>query len=135
MQTIIILMTIILALIYHIPSISAATTIQEHEQPITTSHLLSTVDEIGVNGPTTFPKPTHILSSNHDYHNNENQNSNDIIPIVKPIMGKHRYMINSVIFAYAEGYALSYYMMFIEAVKDTGYIGDVVSAIADDTNY
>ena len=34
-------------------------------------------------------------------------------------------------FAYAEGYTLPYYMMFIETLKDTGFIGDVVLAIAD----
>ena len=97
MQTIIILMTIRLDLINHISITSAATIIQEHEQVITTSHLFSTVDEIRVNSPTIFAKPTHILSSNHDYNNNKNQNTNDIIPIVKPIMGKHQYMIDSVI--------------------------------------
>jgi hypothetical protein len=77
--------------------------------------------------PTTFPKPTHkIIRSNHHHHSNV-----EVVPIVRPILGRHRKTVDAV-FAYAEGYKLPYYMMFVETLKDTGFTGDVVLAIAED---
>jgi hypothetical protein len=70
-----------------------------------------------VSFPSHFPKPTRMID-------------NDAVPIVEPTFGFHRSHVDAV-FAYAEGYTLEYYMMFIETLKETGFNGDVVLAIAD----
>lgn len=100
------------------------------------SSLFKPSSYIKVSGPTIFPKPTRKVLSNQ---NNKNSNEattttttteEEPIPIVKPVFGRHRPNKDAV-FAYAEGYALPVYMMFIETLKSTGYKGDVVLAIAD----
>ena len=70
-----------------------------------------------VSFPSSFPKPTRMID-------------NDAVPIIEPTFGFHRSHVDAV-FAYAEGYTLAYYMMFIETLKETGFTGDVVLAIAD----
>jgi hypothetical protein len=67
--------------------------------------------------PSTFPKPTRMIDDT-------------AVPIVEPTFGKHRAQVDAVL-AYAEGYALPYYRMFLETLHDTGFTGDVVLAIAE----
>jgi hypothetical protein len=81
--------------------------------------------------PTQFPKPTHLIPK---YTSNSTSTTTvvvDVVPIVRPILGRHRTNVDAV-FAYAEGYKLPYYMMFVETLKETGFTGDVVLAIAED---
>ena len=70
-----------------------------------------------VSFPSHFPKPTRMIDD-------------AAVPIMEPTFGVHRSHVDAVL-AYAEGYTLAYYMMFIETLKDTGFTGDVVLAIAD----
>ena len=70
-----------------------------------------------VSFPSHFPKPTRKIDDK-------------AVPIIEPTFGFHRSHVDAVL-AYAEGYSLAYYMMFIETLKDTGFAGDVVLAIAD----
>jgi hypothetical protein len=73
--------------------------------------------ELAVSFPSHFPKPTRKID--------------DLaVPIVEPAFGVHRSRSDAIL-AYAEGYQLSYYMMFLETLKDAGFTGDVVLAIAD----
>ena len=74
-------------------------------------------DPIRVSFPSHFPKPTRKIDDK-------------AVPIIEPTFGFHRSHVDAVL-AYAEGYSLAYYMMFIETLKDTGFAGDVVLAIAD----
>jgi hypothetical protein len=78
---------------------------------------------IHVSGPTTFPSPTRKLDIRY----------NQTISIVsQPTYGNHRADADAIL-AYAEGYQLSSYMMFIETLTETGYTGDVVLAVAHDS--
>ena len=70
-----------------------------------------------VSFPSHFPKPTRMIDDR-------------AVPIMEPTFGFHRSHVDAVL-AYAEGYTLAYYMMFIETLKETGFSGDVVLAIAD----
>ena len=70
-------------------------------------------------GPSTWPKPTHLF-----------QNDN-VVPIVEPIIGQHR-PENNAVFAYAEGYPVENYVLFISTLRATGFDGDIVLAIADE---
>ena len=81
-----------------------------------TSELFSVAEEVRVLSPSHFPKPTRLLNDTADV-------------IVEPTFGVHRYN-EDVVMAYAEGYGLPYYMMFIETLRGTGFKGDVVLAIA-----
>jgi hypothetical protein len=83
------------------------------------SELFEPSDEIRVNGPSHFPKPTRKIDDNATV-------------IVEPTFGAHRPDADAIM-AYAEGYQLGYYMMFMETLAATGYSGDVVLAIADDS--
>jgi hypothetical protein len=83
------------------------------------SELFEPSATIAVNGPSHFPKPTRKIDDNATI-------------IVEPTFGTHR-PNEDVIMAYAEGYQLSYYMMFLETLAATGFTGDVVLAIADGT--
>jgi hypothetical protein len=67
--------------------------------------------------PSVFPKPTRMIDDT-------------AVPIVEPTFGRHRAHVDAVL-AYAEGYALPYYRMFLETLHDTGFTGDVVMAIAE----
>ena len=71
-------------------------------------------------GPSHFPKPTHLYSQ-HD----------TVVPIAQPLCGEHRSDVDAV-FAYAEGYEVPNYILFIQTLRETGFDGDVVLAIADD---
>lgn len=68
--------------------------------------------------PSQFPKPTRKIDDR-------------AVPIVQPTFGRHRSNQDAVL-AYAEGYKLPYYMMFLETLAETGFVGDVVLAIAED---
>ena len=68
--------------------------------------------------PTHFPPPTLKIGP-------------DVQILLEPSFGQHRPDQNAV-FAYAEGYKLSYYMHFLETLTKTGFRGDVVLAIAED---
>ncbi|GAX18312.1 hypothetical protein FisN_23Hh205 [Fistulifera solaris] len=82
------------------------------------AELFSPCENITVLAPSVFPKPTHWLGEN-------------VTIIVEPTFGHHR-PAQDAIFAYAEGYRLSYYMMFMETLTATGFRGDVVLAVADE---
>jgi hypothetical protein len=82
------------------------------------SELFEIAHEIEVVAPSQFPKPTWLL---HDP---------DVVVVAEPTIGKHR-PDKDVVMAYAEGYALPYYMCFIETLRATGFDGDIVMAIAD----
>ena len=82
-----------------------------------TSELFEISEELEVIGPSQFPKPTSLL------------NDPNVVVIVEPTFGKHR-PDQDVVMAYAEGYTLPYYMCFIETLRDTGFKGDIVLAIA-----
>jgi hypothetical protein len=90
-----------------------------HEPEEATAQLFEPSAAIAVNGPSHFPKPTRKIDDN-------------VTVIVEPVIGKHR-PDSDAIFAYAEGYQLSYYMMFLETLAQTGFAGDVVLAIADES--
>lgn len=77
------------------------------------------VEEIARLGPSRFPKPTHL------YHDDS------VVPAVHPILGEHRPHVHAV-FAYAEGYVLDHYILFLQTLRETGFDGDVVLAISDD---
>ena len=79
--------------------------------------LFEPCDEIKVSSPSHFPKPTRKIDD-------------QAVPIVEPTFGVHRPEQDAVL-AYAEGYSLAYYMMFVETLKETGFTGDVVLAIAE----
>lgn len=72
---------------------------------------------IRVSSPSHFPKPTRKIDDQAG-------------PIVEPTFGRHRADKDAVL-AYAEGYTLASYMMFVETLKATGFTGDVVFAIAE----
>ena len=74
---------------------------------------------VNVNSASHFPKPTRAIDDS-------------ACVIVEPTFGQHRPEADAVM-AYAEGYHLSFYMMFLETLKDTGYRGDVVLAIAEES--
>lgn len=80
--------------------------------------LFAPVDEIRALGPSTFPKPMDMLGP-------------DAVVLAKPALGAHRRTVDA-IFAYAEGYRLHYYMMFLDTLTATGFRGDVVMAIAEE---
>lgn len=82
------------------------------------AHLFVPSDEITVNSASHFPKPTRKIADN-------------VTIIVEPTFGRHRSEQDAV-FAYAEGYELSYYMQFMETLTSTGYKGDVVLSIAEE---
>ena len=81
------------------------------------SELFEIAHEIAVSAPTYFPKPTWLL------------NDPDVVVVAEPTIGKHR-PEQDVVMAYAEGYSLPYYMCFIETLRETGFDGDIVLAIA-----
>jgi len=78
--------------------------------------LFEPCEEIKVSAPSHFPKPTRKIDD-------------QAVPIVEPTFGVHRSDRDAVM-AYAEGYNIPYYMMFVETLKATGFTGDVVLAIA-----
>jgi len=78
--------------------------------------LFAPSDEIKVSAPSHFPKPTRKIDD-------------QAVPIVEPTYGVHRPARDAVM-AYAEGYNLAYYMSFVETLRETGFTGDVVLAIA-----
>lgn len=82
------------------------------------SELFTPPAEIKVWGPSHFPPPTLKIGE-------------DVEVLLEPAFGEHR-SDHDAVFAYAEGYKLSYYMMFMETLTQTGFRGDVVLAIAED---
>lgn len=78
--------------------------------------LFEPCEEIKVSAPSHFPKPTRKIDD-------------QAVPVVEPSFGVHRSDRDAVM-AYAEGYSIPYYMMFVETLKATGFTGDVVLAIA-----
>jgi len=82
------------------------------------AELFEPSDAVTVNSASHFPKPTRKLGSNATI-------------IVEPTFGEHRPEADAIL-AYAEGYQLSYYMMFLETLAATGFTGDVVLAIAEE---
>ena len=82
------------------------------------AELFEPSEEIAVIGSSQFPKPTRKIDDNATI-------------IIEPTLGKHR-PDEDAILAYAEGYHLSNYMMFMESLQSTGYTGDVVFSIAEE---
>jgi hypothetical protein len=83
------------------------------------AHLFELSTELHVIAPTVFPKPTDKIIGRPG-----------VKPMIQPVMGRHRSHCDAV-FAYAEGYRLPVYMMFLETLKATGFTGDVVLEIAE----
>lgn len=81
------------------------------------AHLFEPSAIAAVNSASAFPKPTRVIDDTATV-------------IVEPTFGTHR-PEEDAIFAYAEGYKLSYYMMFLETLTASGFRGDVVLAIAE----
>lgn len=79
--------------------------------------------EIQVHGPAKFPSPTRTLDDRYNQ---------TVSILIQPRFGRHRPDADAIL-AYAEGYQLPYYMMFMETLSETGYTGDVVLAIAHDS--
>jgi hypothetical protein len=73
--------------------------------------------DIHVLGPTVFPLPTDKILPR------------GAIPTVEPAFGAHRPDVDAV-FAYFEGYTLPYFLTFVGSLRDTGFVGDLVLAIA-----
>lgn len=75
------------------------------------------VDSIRVLGPSSFPKPTGLISM-------------DAVPCIEPTLGKHRRQQNAVI-AYAAEYLINNYVSFIESLQHIAkYTGDIVLFIS-----
>lgn len=72
--------------------------------------------EFPVLGPTIFPKPTDMVGL-------------DAVVALQPTFGRHRPNEDAVM-AYAEGYPIENYLIFIESLRQTGFTGDIVLAIA-----
>jgi hypothetical protein len=90
------------------------------------AHLFEPSAAIRVSAPTVFPKPTDkIRTSDHHHRPDE-----EVKPMIRPVLGRHRAHCDAIL-AYAEGYPLPVYMMFLETLRTTGFTGDVVLAIAD----
>jgi hypothetical protein len=87
---------------------------------IASAALFEPVDSIRVSAPTQFPKPTRKF------------NDDTVQVIVEPSFGGPHRPNQDAIFAYAEGYRLPFYMMFMETLTSTGFTGDVVLAIAEE---
>lgn len=81
------------------------------------TQLFEPSSDIRVMGPTVFPSPTYKILPR------------GAVPIVEPAFGAHRPDADAV-FAYFEGYTLQYFLSFVESLRDTGFEGDVVLAIA-----
>ena len=92
------------------------------------SHLFTVSSRIRVLGPTQFPKPTNMVVATK---NKKSEAGFGVVPVVEPAFGRH-IPTKDAVFAYAEGYDLGVYMMFVETLKSTGFTGDVVLAIAED---
>lgn len=90
------------------------------------ANLFTPPPEIQVWGPSEFPKPTDKLLQ--DQYRRPNA-----IPVVhvEPTHGSHR-PDHDAILAYAEGYKLPWYQMFMNTLAESGYRGDVVLAIAEE---
>lgn len=82
------------------------------------AELFTPPPELRVLGPSHFPPPTLPIGE-------------DVEVLLEPSFGEHRADHDAII-AFAEGYRLGNYMMFMETLASTGYTGDVVLAIADD---
>jgi len=98
---------------------------EKHNGENHASHLFEPPPEIRVWGPSEFPKPTEkLLSKEHEP---------GAVPVVhvEPTYGHHR-KDQDAILAYAEGYKLPWYQMFMNTLASTGYRGDVVLAIAEE---
>lgn len=99
----------------------SATDNEEGWKPViderSSSELFEIAHEIAVSAPSQFPKPTWLLSDRN------------VVVIAEPTFGQHRPEMD-VVMAYAEGYSLAYYMCFIETLRETGFDGDIVLAIA-----
>lgn len=111
----------VLVLLLLLPNsqLSVAAEEEDVDESDLSSNLFAPPEEIQVLSPSQFPKPTHLI-----------QGKPNVTVIVEPVFGRHRPNVDA-IFAYAEGYELAYYMMFIETLGDTGFQGDYVLAISE----
>lgn len=109
----------LLVLLLHCTEVSAHDSVDNVDESISAALFLPQ-ESIQVVGPSVFPKPTRLYPENEQ-----------VIPIAKPIIGQHR-PDQDAVFAYAEGYVVGHYMLFLNTLRDTGFDGDVVLAIADE---
>jgi len=86
---------------------------------------------VKVSGPSQFPKPIQMVSIPKNVTTTvADDETIEVVPILEPAFGRHR-PDRDAVFAYAEGYNLGVYRMFLETLKGTGFYGDVVLAIAE----
>ena len=105
------------------------------EDATASAALFEPVDAITVAAPSQFPKPTRAFQFVKNNYNSTSSNHHQYDPsqvdvIATPTFGRHRPDQDAVL-AYAEGYTLPYYVMFMETLAATGYTGDVVLAVAE----
>lgn len=81
------------------------------------TRLFEPARDIHVLGPTVFPSPTNKIFPR------------GAVPIVEPAFGAHRPDADAV-FAYFEGYTLPNFLSFVGSLRETGFVGDLVLAIA-----
>jgi hypothetical protein len=75
--------------------------------------------DVEVIGPSRFPRPTELPHLLDD----------DIVPYLTPYHGQHRLDQDAVV-AYAAEYPLANYITFIESLRDSGFVGDIVLALS-----
>lgn len=83
---------------------------------ITGADLFSPSKLYEVLGPTIFPKPNDMVGK-------------DSVIILEPTFGEHRPNVDAVL-AYAEGYVLPHYLLFVNTLVESGFDGDIVLAVS-----
>lgn len=112
---------------------------EEEHNKMLDSHLplFEPYDEIQVFGPSSFPKPTDIsynagdVDSQGKYlgNNPTNDDSGEIFPHMKPVLGVHRPDRDAILAQFSE-FPFSRFLVFIQSVRDGGFEGDIVLAIS-----
>lgn len=86
---------------------------QQQQQPV--SKVINRVPSVNANWPPPSQKA-----------------GDDTTILLKPAFGSHRSSSNAIL-AFAEGYDLSIYLSFVESLANTGYEGDVVFSISNES--
>lgn len=112
---------------------------EEEHNKMLDSHLplFKPYDEIQVFGPSSFPKPTDISYNAEDVdsqgkylgNNPTNDDSGEIFPHMKPVLGVHRPDRDAILAQFSE-FPFSRFLVFIQSVRDGGFEGDIVLAIS-----
>lgn len=97
--------------------------VKDHEskpqQPQQQQQRLSNLKPVPSDDNTTWPAPS-------------KKTGDDTTIILKPAFGSHRPSSNAIL-VFAEGYDLSIYLSFVESLANTGYSGDVVFSISNES--